>query len=535
MSIQSKVVKHMMFGPERETVMTIQHLRNKILTGLLVLVLAGCTAPAAQPAADETSSATTAPTTAPQSGLEGIAAVAIFIVDDYGQLTFQNYLTALSEQKITDADNCLLTPAGQTFAARGAALDANGRAHGAVVLEKAQEYLSERIGAEVNSSVILSGRELTVGLLPQSVLTEEGERTAIIIVPVQLPGFVTTGIADSLDTARQELDSAISNGDLYATDGEVTYQVDELAGIVLNLSFAIVPCDPSTVISELPSLQEFATLSDGEKLPTSAVTDILDNYDRSLMKAFSPVEIPYEMLPTVDGLTFSVPDLSPLDLYSYPEVAAAMPLIKKPAVLADFLSAPKEDIPRCMGRSISEYLAQVEMEFQKFRDVLSDAGNPAFFDAGLPDAADASLGMLSKTQLLAAYALGPTISLKDDSFEAYISAALSNDNDIPLIQVAAAGNMGCNYPFAPALWEGVVSVGANSGESYEFNKGEIIPDYDIREGTSLAAPMISVEEAIYLAATRRANCNGMAPPLNDDVWDNTPLANAALKCPDFAR
>jgi hypothetical protein len=211
---------------------------------------------------------------------------------------------------------------------------------------------------------------------------------------------------------------------------------------------------------------------------------------------------------------------------------AALQDISEPAQITDFVSNPNGRSLTCMGRSISEYLNDVETEFRNFHDALNSSGTPDVFDEGNPEIVDATISMLGKAQLLAAYALGPALTLKNDPLKNFLSEAWWG---IPVIQVAAAGNMECNYPFAPALWDGVVSVSANSGESYVFNKGEIIPNGDIKEGTSLAAPMVSVEEAVYLATTSTANCNGMSPPLNDDVWDNTALANADSKCPGFVR
>jgi hypothetical protein len=136
-----------------------------------------------------------------------------------------------------------------------------------------------------------------------------------------------------------------------------------------------------------------------------------------------------------------------------------------------------------------------------------------------------------------------------------------------VVAVGAAGNglvengvrTITHFPFAPALWDSVLSVSANSEgrlASYS-NWGEIAADGSFRatiqssgsplsvpisvnlRGTSFAAPRISAEEAIYLLHGGSISCNGTSPPGKYQTnWANfnpsTPYQPPSLyrECPD---
>lgn len=126
-------------------------------------------------------------------------------------------------------------------------------------------------------------------------------------------------------------------------------------------------------------------------------------------------------------------------------------------------------------------------------------------------------------------------------------AQLHNDPELRVISVAAAGNFSATYPFAPASWPQVISVGApgnpyfisNGAEvqmpgiatlkSVLLGKGEIAESQAITvAGTSFAAPLLSVLAARYLADDNALDCAGAGgatsrPPLNYATWDaNSP-------------
>jgi hypothetical protein len=151
--------------------------------------------------------------------------------------------------------------------------------------------------------------------------------------------------------------------------------------------------------------------------------------------------------------------------------------------------------------------------------------------------------------------------------------------DIYVISVASAGNYGdhgYNFPFAPAIWNKVVSVSANGWDplnpeyqekvfnpdipydgtkAFYSNFGEVMYDgklnYPIKNqklediyyfGTSFAAPEISVREALYLLNGGEVSCSEnnrtSQPPLGYSEgygpWDNLILATAVPRyCSDF--
>lgn len=124
---------------------------------------------------------------------------------------------------------------------------------------------------------------------------------------------------------------------------------------------------------------------------------------------------------------------------------------------------------------------------------------------------------------------------------------------LEIINVAAAGNAALGYPYAPALWENVLSVSAPDGEKRYANRGEVIAGDVVAitnrdgnpvqvPGTSFAAPEVSVRAALYLARGGKATCPGgektTTPPLayapETGPWDNLTLSSARVKfCHNF--
>lgn len=108
------------------------------------------------------------------------------------------------------------------------------------------------------------------------------------------------------------------------------------------------------------------------------------------------------------------------------------------------------------------------------------------------------------------------------------------------IIVAAAGNSDLSFPFAPAMWPGVLAVGAEP--EYANDSEVIMPDrYTLPgtaitiEGTSFAAPEMSFLAAVHLLRGGAADCFGASgathPPLSyaDETgpWLNLDLATAS--------
>ena len=146
-----------------------------------------------------------------------------------------------------------------------------------------------------------------------------------------------------------------------------------------------------------------------------------------------------------------------------------------------------------------------------------------------------------------------------------VLAKYMNVNGRRVIPVGAAGNgvllllddaplrrIRFEFPFAPALWNTVVSASASAKDLGPLagysNSGEVMLDGNevygnLRlQGTSFATPRLSARQAAYLLTGGLPTCNGHLPTLgyaNSDAsggtsWNNTLLGTAITAyCPDF--
>ena len=117
-----------------------------------------------------------------------------------------------------------------------------------------------------------------------------------------------------------------------------------------------------------------------------------------------------------------------------------------------------------------------------------------------------------------------------------------------IVSVAAAGNEGLPFAFAPGIWDSVVSVSASgdAGLAPFSNWGEVMlegtTNYNGADvyGTSYAAPILSFAEATYLYKGGDIKCTGIGvPPLGyaaiNGPWDNLQVPDASSRfCTDFA-
>jgi hypothetical protein len=127
--------------------------------------------------------------------------------------------------------------------------------------------------------------------------------------------------------------------------------------------------------------------------------------------------------------------------------------------------------------------------------------------------------------------------MNNDSLRSYFM----DNSQYTIVPIAAAGNFKWSRPFYPAQWPEVISVSATLGDSSELwlltNNGEIsapgayfyFDDNVYRAGTSFAAPVVSVMEAIDLTQSN-ASCqiaNNSRPELGSHGrWDDLPLLEA---------
>ena len=139
--------------------------------------------------------------------------------------------------------------------------------------------------------------------------------------------------------------------------------------------------------------------------------------------------------------------------------------------------------------------------------------------------------------------------------------------DVDVVAIAAAGNDGKNYPYAPALSASVLSVSAEYtgvdacytmlnaqlSTPLQTNAGELrkLGFYNCLPGTSFAVPRMGIEVAIYLLMGGSPKCDTTNPPLSYiPDWTNPPKgvdltgdpltgvnltreAAATEYCPDF--
>jgi hypothetical protein len=158
---------------------------------------------------------------------------------------------------------------------------------------------------------------------------------------------------------------------------------------------------------------------------------------------------------------------------------------------------------------------------------------------------------------------------EDRHWSVFFSAPLGESHPdnagIKVIPVGAAGNgvryydgtqelrRGLKFPFAPGLWDFVVSASADSDHTpSRLNSGEVKlagtgpSTVQGSFGTSFAAPRLSALEAIYLLKTGLAQCAADQPPLgyvnaavgataNGVTWDNLGSGDWPAKCPDFVQ
>ena len=118
-------------------------------------------------------------------------------------------------------------------------------------------------------------------------------------------------------------------------------------------------------------------------------------------------------------------------------------------------------------------------------------------------------------------AVSPAWLKKDSLSQALVKEVSKGER--PTISIAAAGNSGFNFPFAPAIWDSVLSVSAgDAGQkpAAYSNWGEVVasgvhPMATAVVGTSFAAPRMSLAAAFYLLDLDEltASCGTASPPL----------------------
>lgn len=401
-------------------------------------------------AAEEEEEATTEEIgeTATPDADDGRVPVAILVVDDF---TVDDLADDYPEEGENKA--CPVDADGQSFSARGASFSARGA--GADLVD-----LSDAVGAPLSHGNLVFGKFLQLiegpvgppigsgtGTYPDwfvNVLEWELYGTTLLLVAVDTADFTTEVIAERIPQAIATL-----------------REEDGVERFVVNMSFALVPCQP---------------LDEAE-------------YQRVLESELSEYE---EALTALFLETFDEPPTEE-------EVAAFL---------------------RPQGLFRTSYRTESVEEQQQQELYVVEA-----FSAILEE--------------------DPLIQLLTNPNEHdEIDGAL-------VISVAAAGNAGLAYSFAPAFEEGVLSV---SADAQYANRGEVVA-HDVVEvarqggngtievlGTSFSAPELSVLSAKYLMHGGDAECTEAGvttkPPLAHepvtDSWSNLEVSAARSQfCPAF--
>lgn len=355
-------------------------------------------------------------------------------------------------RRIDSSRNCLATPDGKInfesdglggFKAGGLGLTMDdGTTHGYAVYKEIQELLENMsqgnsigLPTAYDSATHIASTDgsamFGIGWMPRIDLYEAfyqipsgTEQGYIMIVAVDTHGFDTELAADRLQTA---IDMLKGN---YSIDG---ISLVGTSGIVINMSFGIVPCDPKEFLGE-------------------DVNIVIEKYWQE---------------------------------------SAAHP------GLADF-STTLEQLPRDQ-----------------------DTLNALLYDNNFALLRIATL--YEQTEFV-----GERMA-SDPIFDLLSDPERSGNNGF--IYVAAAGNSGLGFPFAPALWDFVLSTSAPSSVTSNFGEVETDGIYGNWRGTSFAAPRLSVLSAMYLLREEPAECNGLWPPMayaqSTRTWENKDVATAS--------
>jgi maltose/maltodextrin transport system substrate-binding protein/arabinogalactan oligomer/maltooligosaccharide transport system substrate-binding protein len=333
-------------------------------------------------------------------------------------------------------ENCVVTPDGQAFGSRGVSVGSGLVPHGELVFAELQELIIGQLGGVATNNQPTGGVD-GIERIEEWETTDEG---TIFLVAVDTDAFTTDLVAERIEGAIGYIENGLSLTDRF----------------VLNMSFAIVPCDPTLGLDIEPGDQE----------------DLIDQYVHIL--SHQDLQEFRKQLEQVAGLRFEEADkLRIVELY------------------------------------------------------------PPDIDLNL--------------------STDPLETLANDPLSILLSAIRTD-----VISVGAAGNFGeyqYDFPFAPAIWDFVVSVSAaeddaaaRHGELASYsNAGEVLMSgqhpTENEVGTSFAAPRFSLEAALYLLRGGSITCNNLAPPLayvSLDALPPGPWANLALHseeakviCPSF--
>lgn len=441
-------------------------------------------------------------------------AVAVLVVDVFAPLDD-------FEPQEPDDENCLITPEGQGHAslqgAGHASLQGAGHAslqgagdviyHGETVYGQFELLLTERGGRlQAESTGQDQFGESWMRGVQQWALEDGGE---VLLVGVDTIGYSTDVIAQRIPEALDLIEEGLG-----------------LRRFVVNMSFAIVPCD-----SILEGLEAGAAL---------------DEYKAILADEFPELAALFDRLVNEDGVDEATALVTVLNLSSTsPEARARV----EAAILDRQTGSTYQE--RDSG-DVGEYLVECYPSLPE-ADIQQQNVEPTpTFD---PDTDGTPINIPECDDPI--FEGDPLIS----SLREVVVRDAEAEDGRRVINIASAGNSDLGFAFAPGYYPSVVSVsaefsalppGIGAGVALTSNAGEVQMDgvygheielngalemvFDV--GTSFAAPRLSVEAAIYLLGGGETSCVGglgqSSPPLAHLGWDNLSRQDAGRSyCLEF--
>lgn len=437
-------------------------------------------------------------------------AVGVLVVDVF--VPTEDY--DLERDGTPDGENCLATPSGQGHVSlqgaghvslQGAghvSLQGAGNVvfHGEVVYSEF-EMLLENEGGRLLTEV--EGRdafgESWVRIVQLWELENERE---VLLVGIDTIGYSTDVIANRIPTALDLLENELG-----------------LSRFVVNMSFAVVPCD-----SFLEGLTDALAQNEYRDILAQEFPELADLFDRLISEDSLDAKT---ALVTVLNLSITPPE--------------ARIAVDTEVLIRTTQSTYQEQ----EGESISGYLVECYP--------LSEEGiSPAQQDTIITPTVDPDT---DGKGLVIPECDDPIFA--DDPLMETLREVVVRDADVEdgrrVINIASAGNADFDFAFAPGYYPSVVSVSAEfsslpasvgNGVILTSNGGEVqmdgVYEHDglFEVGTSFAAPRLSVEAALYLLNGGEISCVGgvasSSPPLAHLGWDDLARADAGRDyCTEF--
>ena len=525
----------------KEQTMKYQHLILFVVI-LLAILLAACTVTPTPVEPGSTPVAQVGVTKSPEG--ENARPVLVLVVDSFSAPPWEaDQIAGLI--KGHESEYCTTTPDGQVFATRGmtSAGQELPKPHGRMVYEVLQGLLASDGGQKLVST---EGAKAYPGEADwmDSIELWRIPSGDVVLAAIDVPGFLVSEAAQRIQEATKFFQQPrIFDG------SSGPYTVQGVQGNVINMSFAIVPCDPTKYLGT-PEEQYQIYLDDlerkkaetgkpeeevnlvgalrrsGQLADASAVTALredpgqLANLARTLTQPSGGTQYQDALarvgIQTEEQASAWLADPELQDSLLQAATGQWDSLLQLEDALAEVGPAPGED-------------------YQVWLNDPNTLSNLSFF----PGLAPSRLNLLYQSVFFR----------EMTDFSTLAGNELFNLLDNPpagkasTIAVGAAGNSHLDFSFAPALWPQVVSVSSESegttisARASYSNSGEVMLDGTYSEkiaGTSFAAPRLAFLAARYLLKNGGTIACNSLPPLAHNSFDNSSLSQAVTDyCSNF--